>query len=387
MRWLIALVVLLIVGAILGPTASGNAGYVLIQFAGWSIEATVVGLIVAIITIAVVATVVLSVLRRLFNKTQKGAAWFSKRSDRKAKQLYEEGLRLLLDDSAEDATLKLSSSYKKRALPETAAVAALASCISKDLGKAQYWHEEAARFIKGSETLLDTLKVSQQITEDPATAGKAAQKLLGKHPDSAHVVFVAKNAFKASGNYKALKDLLPKLKQHSDLSPAEFERLEYDVYFDYFVSNGRNGNDALKHIWQELPGKQRYDATIRLAYASALRHLGESELSAKVILKGLRKDSLHPGSVNALTLFNGKFEKLVEFVQEKLKNNPDDKDYLYAFALIAIDNQDYSLAQRALKKLVDIQPSARAYRLLGDAYYALGDSQLAANTYKQALAD
>ena len=77
----------------------------------------------------------------------------------------------------------------------------------------------------------------------------------------------------------------------------------------------------------------------------------------------------------------------MEFVQEKLKQNPDDKDYLYAFALIAIDNQDYSLAQRALKKLIDIQPNDKAYRLLGDAYYALGDSQLAANAYKQALAD
>ena len=55
MKWLIALVVLLIVGAILGPTASGNAGYILIQFAGWSIEGTVVGLIVVLIAIAFTA--------------------------------------------------------------------------------------------------------------------------------------------------------------------------------------------------------------------------------------------------------------------------------------------------------------------------------------------
>jgi len=126
MKWLIALVVLLIVGAILGPTASGNAGYVLIQFAGWSIEATVVGLIVVLIAIALITTVVVSILRRLLNKTQKGAAWFSNRSDRKAKQLYEEGIRLLLDDSPEDASLKFSAAYKKRGAQETAAMAGAA---------------------------------------------------------------------------------------------------------------------------------------------------------------------------------------------------------------------------------------------------------------------
>lgn len=387
MKWLIALVVLLIVGAILGPTASGNAGYVLIQFAGWSIEATVVGLGVALVAIALITTVVVSILRRVFNKTQKGAAWFSNRSDRKAKQLYNDGIRSLLDDSPEDASLKFSAAYKKRGTQETAAMAALAACLAKDVGKAQYWHDEAGNFVKDADTLLNILKVSQQVSDDPHNADKAVQDLLNKHPDSAHVAFLAKTAFKASGNYKALKDLLPKLKQHSELSPADFERLEYDVYFDYFVSVGRNGNDALKDAWQGLPSKQRSDATIRLAYAAALKHLGEQELSAKVILKGLKREDIHPAGVNALKLFNGKHGKLVEFVQEKLKQNPDDKDYLYAFALIAIDNQDYSLAQRALKKLVDIQPNDKAYRLLGDAYYALGDSQLAANAYKQALAD
>ncbi|ASG64689.1 hypothetical protein CEW91_00315 [Idiomarina piscisalsi] len=387
MKWLIALVVLLIIGAVLGPAASGNAGYVLIQFAGWSIEATVVGLIVVVVAAALIAAVAISILRRLLSKTQRGAAWFSNRSDRKAKQLYEEGIRLLLDDSAEAASLRFASSYKKRPIQETAAMAALASCLANDTGKAQYWHEEAGDFAKGSDTLLSILKVSQQVNNDPHSADTAVQELLDKHPNSAHVAFLAKTAYKASGNYKALKDLLPKLKQHAELSPAEFERLEYDVYLDYFVSIGRNGNDALKDAWQSLSSKQRGDATTRLAYAAALKHLGEQELSAKVILKGLKREDIHPSGVNALKLFNGKYAKLVEFVQEKLKQNPDDKDYLYAFALIAMDNQDYSLAQRALKKLVDVEPNAKTYRLLGDAYYALGDSQLAANAYKQALAD
>jgi HemY protein len=105
-----------------------------------------------------------------------------------------------------------------------------------------------------------------------------------------------------------------------------------------------------------------------------------------VILKGLKRGDLEPAAVNSLHLFNAKSEKLLEFVQAQLKQNPESRDYLYALAQIAMDNQDFSLAQRALKKLAEIEPGSHVYRLLGDAYHALGDSQLAANAYKEALA-
>ena len=54
--------------------------------------------------------------------------------------------------------------------------------------------------------------------------------------------------------------------------------------------------------------------------------------------------------------------------------------------MLAYDSKDYSLAQRALKKLVDKDATASDYQLLGDIYQSLGDSQLAANAYKKALA-
>ncbi len=96
MKWIIALVVIIILGAIIGPMASGNAGYVLVQFAGVAIETTVVGLFVVTVVAVAVLAVVWSLLRRLLSKTRQGRRWLANRSERKAQTMYQQGIRELL---------------------------------------------------------------------------------------------------------------------------------------------------------------------------------------------------------------------------------------------------------------------------------------------------
>jgi len=386
MKWIIALVVIIILGAIIGPMASGNAGYVLVQFAGVAIETTVVGLFVVTVVAVAVLAVVWSLLRRLLSKTRQGRKWLANRSERKAQTMYQQGIRELLNDEPNKAAESFAKAYKKAPDNNLAALTAATACLDKDAGKATYWQEEAGSFYENSDTLLQLVVIEQQVRVNPAEADRKIQSLLKTKPHTANVLKLAYRVFSASGNWQQLKDLLPELRQVTDLAPAEFERLEYQVYFERFVAEGRKSNEMLYNEWRSLPSKQRADATVRLSYAAALKHLGDHEISARVILKGLKRGDLEPAAVNSLHLFNAKSEKLLEFVQAQLKQNPESRDYLYALAQIAMDNQDFSLAQRALKKLAEIEPGSHVYRLLGDAYHALGDSQLAANAYKEALA-
>ena len=386
MKWIIALVVIIILGAIIGPLASGNAGYVLVQFAGVAIETTVVGLFVVTIVAIAVLSVVVSLLRRLLSKTRQGRKWLANRSERKAQNIFQQGIRELLDDNPEKATESLSKAYKKSPDNNIAALTAIAACLNKDAGKATYWHDEAGSFYDNADTLLQLVSIEQSVKKAPTEADKEMRSLLEAKPHSANVLKLAYRVFKASGNWQQLKELLPELRRVTDLAPAEFDRLEYQVYFERFVAEGRKSNEMLYNEWRSLPSKQRSNVTIRLSYAAALKHLGDYEVSARVILKGLKRGELQPAAVNSLHLFNAKSEKLLEFVQAQLKQDPENRDYLYALAQIAMDNQDFSLAQRALKKLAEIEPSSHVYRLLGNAYHALGDSQLAANAYKEALA-
>lgn len=386
MKWIIALIVIIILGAIIGPMASGNAGYVLVQFAGVAIETTVVGLVLVTIVGVAILAVIVSLLRRLLSKTRQGRKWLANRSERKAQTIFQQGIRELLNDEPNKAAESFAKAYKKSPDHNVAALTTLASCLNNDAGKATFWQEEAGKFYENADTLLQLVVIEQQVKSNPPQADKMMQSLLDSKPHSANALKLAYKVFKASGNWQQLKNLLPELRQVTDLAPAEFERLEYQVYFERFVAEGRRSNEILYNEWRSLPSKLRSDSTIRLSYAAALKHLGDHEPSARVILKGLKRGELQPAAVNSLHLFTAKSEKLLEFVQAQLKQNPEHRDYLYALAQIAMDNQDFSLAQRALKKLTEVEPSSRVYRLLGDAYHALGDSQLAANAYKEALA-
>lgn len=386
MKWIIALILIVIVGAIMGPIASGHAGYVLVQFAGFAIETTVVGLFVLAIITAVVLSLVVSLIRKVLNRTRQGKNWFSSRSKRKAQHTVQEGIRKLLDEQPGKATEYFTKAYKKSPDSTVAALAALAACLNKDVGKATFWQSEAGGFYAQSDTLLQLLAIEQTVKRDPAKADQMMQELLDNAAPSDKALKLAYQVFKASGNWSQLKTLLPDLRQVDDLRPAEFGRLEYQIYLERFVSEGRRASEILHNEWRGLTTKERTDSTVRLSYAAALTHLGDHEIAAKVVLKGLQRGDLEPASVNSLHLFNAKSDKLVAFVQNQLKQNPEHRDYLYALAHIAMDNKDFSLAQRALMKLTEVEPSNEAYRLLGDAYHALGDSQLAANAYKEALA-
>ncbi|WP_286844537.1 heme biosynthesis HemY N-terminal domain-containing protein, partial [Idiomarina sp. UBA4206] len=326
MKWIIALVVIIILGAIIGPMASGNAGYVLVQFAGVAIETTVVGLFVVTVVAVAVLAVVWSLLRRLLSKTRQGRKWLANRSERKAQTMYQQGIRELLNDEPNKAAESFAKAYKKAPDNNLAALTAATACLDKDAGKATYWQEEAGSFYENSDTLLQLVVIEQQVRVNPAEADRKIQSLLKTKPHTANVLKLAYRVFSASGNWQQLKDLLPELRQVTDLAPAEFERLEYQVYFERFVAEGRKSNEMLYNEWRSLPSKQRADATVRLSYAAALKHLGDHEISARVILKGLKRGDLEPAAVNSLHLFNAKSEKLLEFVQAQLKQNPESRD-------------------------------------------------------------
>lgn len=162
--------------------------------------------------------------------------------------------------------------------------------------------------------------------------------------------------------------------------------LKLRVYQQLFIAEGRKGKDRLHDYWRSLSRSERADERIRLAYAKALQHLGDNESCAKVVYKGLKRGQLAIEQVVNNKALCASYTKLLEFVQDALKRNPDHSGYIRALALLAVDSKDYSLAQRALRKLIDSQATAEDYKLLGDVYNALGDSQLAANAYQKALA-
>ena len=386
MKWLIIVFLLLVVGAILGPISSGNAGYVLVQFAGWSVETSVIALCIMAVVLFVVISLVLTLINAFFSRTKKGSQWFGKRRNAKAQRLLHEAELRLLQQDYLPALQAFEKAYKANTDASTAAFAAYAAQQCGELGKSEFWRSQAGKAFEKADGVIQLKYIDSIKAKDPDAAARRLEQLLAEQPHYPQPWILAIEVYGANHQWKRLIELLPDIERYSGKSASTLEALKKDIYFNRFVDEGRKGSDALYTFWRSLDKNHRAQNWVRLSYARALKHMNQKEACAKVLYKGLKRGDLTIAEVNDADLLCADYSKLIEFVQETLKRNPNHSDYIRALAQLAYDNKDYSLAQRALKKLVDSEASRADYKLLGDVYNSLGDGQLAANAYKKALA-
>lgn len=382
MKWLIVVLVILIAGAILGPISSGNAGYVLVQFAGWSMETSVIALILITLVTVLLISVVVALIKSLVGRGKAGGQWFSKRRDLKAAEWLQQGQVALLEQDYQAALKAFEAAYKKQASAVIAAMASYAAQRTGEAGKSEFWRSEAGERFEQADRVLQLQHIRSLATRDANAASQELGAWLKQHPHDEEGWQLAIRLAPEANAWQFLADNLTYVDKYADNA----EQFKQTIYFQLFLLRGRQGNDTLYDYWRSLNRSQRGEAFIRLAYARALKHLGQREACAKVVYKGLKRGELGIEEATDANVLCAADEKLLAFVQETLKRNPEHNGFIRALAILAIDSKDYSLAQRALKKLVEKQPNPRDYKYLGDVYNALGDSQLAANAYQKALA-
>ncbi|WP_404400768.1 tetratricopeptide repeat protein [Idiomarina seosinensis] len=386
MKWLIVVLALMVAGAILGPISSGNAGYVLIQFAGWSFETSVIALAIITVIAVVAVSLIVATINALLRRTRKSGKWLAQRREQRAKQLVKTAQLELLQHNYMDALQCFEKAYKKHSSAGIAAQASYSAQQCNEYGKAEFWRDKAGADYLKTNWILKAKRIESLKSSDTSEAAREMQELLQRDPKDPYIWQLATEVYIKSERWQQLTDIMPSIERYAGFDDKRLAELKHQVMYQRFLEEGRKSDDALFQQWRSLSKSERNTDWIRLSYADALRHFGKKEACAKIIYKGLKRGDLSIEQANSRGLLFANYAKLVEHVQDTLKRNPDHKGYLRALALLAFDNKDYSLAQRAMSKLIDNSDSTEDWVLMGDIYNALGDSQLAANAYQKALA-
>ncbi|MGM0481183.1 MAG: heme biosynthesis HemY N-terminal domain-containing protein [Pseudomonadota bacterium] len=386
MKWLIVVLALMVAGAILGPISSGNAGYVLIQFAGWSLETSVIALAIIAVVVVVAFSLIVAIINAVFRRTRKSGRWFSQRREHRANELVKAAQLELLQQNYLDALQYFEKAYKKHPGAEIAAQASYSAQQCNEYGKAEFWRDKAGPDYAKTDWILKAKHIDAIKKSDPAEAARQMQPLLQQQPKDPYIWQLATDVYTTAQRWQQLTDIMPSIERYAHFSEEQLNRLKQQTLYQRFVEEGRKSDAALFDHWRSLNKSERSQDWIRLSYAEALKHFGNKEACAKIIYKGLKRGQLSIEQVNNKGLLFASYAKLVEYVQDTLKRNPEHQGYLKALALLAFDNKDYSLAQRAMSKRLDKSDDADDLALMGDIYNALGDSQLAANAYQRALA-
>src|SRR5690606_23053861 len=129
-----------------------------------------------------------------------------------------------------------------------------------------------------------------------------------------------------------------------------------------FMEHGRRSADTLKVFWRQLDRQQRRQGPIRVAYIKVLLVFSQNESAGKVLARGIDRQEVDLSRAIEERLFVPGANELLQYLQSQLKTKPNDGLLLHALGQLAIASEDYSLAQRALKKAVERIPSPEVYR-------------------------
>lgn len=382
-----ALLLLLIIAAgfIAGPLWSGQTGYVLIAVAGYTIETSVVLLVVALLLLVAALWFIEWLVRKLIAGKRKSAGWLHKRRRRKAQHAFESALQSWLSRDYERAQVQAEQSGDALADPRQAyLLAAMAANQSGDANAHQRLLQKAAA--NDDHTTL-AVQLAEAESAAPDTARRQLQKLHQQYPDHRGVLRVAARVYERHQLWSELRTILPLLEKHALLNAAHLSNLQHQAFRAYFADAGPTSAD-LQRAWKQLARKQRHCAPIRLEYIRALLQAGDTEQAQREAIHGLRKQYLEPAHLlYGQNQFNWQgADELVEHVEQRVKASPDDSQALALLGLLAMQQADFELAQRALRKALELTPGKRFYRLLGDAHLAAGQSAQALEAYKAASA-
>lgn len=384
MKWALIVVILLVVGLLLGPLWSGNTGYILIALGQWTIETSVVAAVVMLTLAIVIVGVVVRVLSRLIRRSRLGVRWFGERRKAKAQKAYQHGLKLLLQSDYQNAEQALTRAWGYEKQQATALLGAYTAQQAGHIANARNWLQRAD--LQDVDVALAEFLLELNLTADySAAAVTRIREAVQAYPQHRRVLAAAAKVFTQTHAREDLRQLLPKLRDAGIKSETELAELEQQTFLEVFKAKGRSNSNDLYNYWRQLDKKQRRSGTIRLAYIQALLQLGQPEVAGKVLHKGLVRGYVSLERALQENLVRPGSNELLQYLQDRLKQQPNDATLLHALGRLALLGGDYSLAQRALKKAAEQAPSNAVHYDLAQSYQALGDSQLALQSFAKAM--
>ncbi|RUO63776.1 heme biosynthesis HemY N-terminal domain-containing protein [Pseudidiomarina insulisalsae] len=384
MKYAWIVILLLIAGLFIGPLWDGNTGYVLIALGNYTVETSLVAAVILLTLAVVVLRVIWQFIMRLVRGTAWGVKWFGERRTGKAQKALKEGAVALVNGDHRSASSAFNRSWQLRHDGTVALLASYAAAANEDYPQAREWLQHAPE--PGQLKLAETLFSLQQ---DPDLAQQRLQELKQlrrDYPQHPQLLRVALHAYEQNHCWDELLESLPDARRLEVLSATELSELTEHAYRERFLAVGREGPAALAAFWRKQSRDERRQPAVRRAYLRVLKTFQLLDAADKVAARGLKRGELQLAHLLDKRLLVAGPE-LRDYLQTQLKKEPENGLLLQAMGQMALITNEWSLAERALRRSAELVPSQRVWLDLAQVYVAQGNSAAALEAYEKAGLD
>lgn len=345
-------------GAAAAWLLGAEAGYVLIAWQGWTLEASLAGFVLLLVGSLVGGYLLVRVIGGALQLPARLQTYWTGRVRERAHGSFIQGVRLLATGDyvrAEVALLRRVADHEAPDLSYMAAARAAQELGAYDrrdhyLELANQTAEVAAPAVLAEQARLYAAAGEQH------RALETARHFLQRYPQQPHATRLYAEALLAENDWAALHVLL---KERGASLPAErraqLEALTASARLQQAVAEARL--DRLKGIWDEMDGRLAGDPRVVRAYARGLVHLGAESEAVALMAKVLKQRY----DAELVTLF-GRLESIdplgqLASVEQWLSQHGEEHALLLAAGRICLRNRLWGKSKSYLDAALQAAPA------------------------------
>lgn len=375
---IVLLLVLLLGAGALAPLFKTDPGHVLINFGDWTLETSVLVLIIAFLTLWISAQIIFWLWRVPVVAARR------MREQRAFKQL-ERGLLALTegDWSAAEKALEKSASVQGQTTAHYLAAAQAAD--GQDAHERREFYLEQAGSGGSKKRFLVELTRARMLLDNGHNdeALPILQGLYKRRRKHVQVLGLLSRCYRELGDWDELLALLPVLRKTDVLDDDQCAELQEDASVNKLRSV-ENATD-LQSAWKQIPKVMRHHSAVVEAYAVSASRLEQADLAEPVITASL-KNEWNP----ALVLRYGDpaaedRSKRMKQCEKWLKTHADDAALHLGLGRLCAAESLWGKAREHMIKSLELEPSSLGYDALGQLLERQGELELAMACFRNAL--
>lgn len=380
MRFGVAVLLAVLLGAFLAHFLLADRGYVLVNFRGYVVEMSVPGLVIVLVAAYLFVRAIVAV-------AEAPRRWREGRAQRQLERRDSDlnaGLAQLVEGNWARSERLLTQGLKHTDAPlANYLLAAHAAQLQGAAERRDQWLELAQSISTEGATSAQLTRAQLELQAGDPAAAVATLKALG-NPDQPAAVALLARAYRALDDHSQLLDLLPHLARAS-LPPAERAQLA-KLAVEGELSRADLTVERLAEVWGMVPSELRGSSPVVAERALALARLGNGGDAERELRAALKRE-WHPKLVQSYGEVRGADPaKQLKHAEGWLKAHPDDAALLTAAARLSMANDLLGKARSYLESSLALAPAPDAYALYGRLLTELGEGERASLAFRSGLA-
>jgi HemY protein len=375
---LISVLALALLAAALAPVFMADPGLVQVRFRGWTIEMSVLVLILGI----VIAWLIFHFMIRIWRAPAETAR--KVRELRALKQL-EKGLLALTEGDWTTAERALQKSTSVQGQSTARYLAAAQAADGQDANeRAEYYLEQADSGGRKNRFLVDLTR-GRLLTENGRyeEAVLVLEELRRRRKRHSQVLELLSRCYSALGRWQEMQNILPVMQKAGLINEERAATLKSQAAISQL--NGCNDIAELTTTWQALPKPMQKTSGLILAFAERAARLGGAEHTESIIRVGLKQqwDSrlLIPYGDPAA----GDANKRLKQCEKWLVDHPEDARLHLALGRLCAADELWGKARHHMIRSLELEPTVGGYDSLGQLLERQGELELAMACFRNAL--